>query len=84
MISQEMVYGLEVRVLIDPGCGKNPFETVYHNVTEIHYNYKSMGIGERTKNVVFASDVHSSSFIWKIHQVVEFETAFEESIAPSM
>lgn len=52
-------------------------EFTYHNVTEIHYGYKTADTEPR---IAFESDIHATGGSWRMSEVAEFETTLETKI----
>ena len=70
-----MNFGNKVRLVRN--INGNVFEEIIRNVTEIHYNYKTV---EKEPRVAIESDIHSTGFTFKVSELVELETFLEDSI----
>ena len=57
---------------------KNQEVAHLHNVTEIHYNYETVGTVER---VAFESGIHHTGVTYFIKDIKEFETELETEVA---
>lgn len=80
-------FGMAVRVRLDRAALLKTFsasdvkkidlEITYHNVTEIHYKYDTIGPQPR---IAFESDIHSTGRTWRVAEVAEFEATLETGI----
>lgn len=56
----------------------------YHNVTEIHYNYRQALSGDlRGRSVAFESDIHGTGIVWDECRILEFEAKLATKIHKS-
>lgn len=68
-------YGFDVRIVFKKDSPWGAVEKTRHNVTEIHYLYKSI-LGE--KAVAFESDIHGTGGTIKVEYIEEFEAKVAE------
>lgn len=82
-------FGMKVTVIFkrDSIYTDSPFQQkkiIYHNITEIHYNYRN---GNKDKEIILAleSDIHETGFTFSINNdVEEFFTSIETEIAETV
>lgn len=65
-----MSLGMDVRIKFKKDSPLGEFEEMRHNVTEIHYNFPSIGVKQ---SVAFESDVHGTGGTIPIEYIEEFE-----------
>lgn len=64
------MFGQNVTVKFKKDSVSGEFETVLHNVTEIHYNYR-----ESFDNfmIAFESDIHGTGVTYRFNEIFSFE-----------
>lgn len=79
--------GIDVKITFT-----NDHESIYHNITEIHYNYRNGLIDHSTPKdsflreicIAFESDIHQNGYTYPMAEILEFSTTPSKEIAESI
>ena len=72
---------MTVRVKFNANSPFGDKQEIFENITEVHYNYKQMGIGKETNRVAFESDIHGTGTTQPIEEIQEFEVLQANKLA---